>query len=127
VAPGYPIVGHNWLWLPTLAFAIPAAIGVWYLIKKEDIDLASGDSRLATQGAAVLTFVSLIFPVRFDREWITLGWAIEGLLLILLFRWIPNRRLRAAALSVAARYARFHVPLLRLAELHCPRPGSFRD
>jgi uncharacterized membrane protein len=87
-------------WLLPVAFAVPAAIGLWYLVKKEHIDLASGDSRLATQGAAVLAFVSLVFPVQFHREWITLGWAIEGLALILLFRWIPNRRLRVIALIV---------------------------
>ena len=102
--PGFVpgIVPDNWLWLPTLAFALPAAIGVWYLVKKENVDLVSGDSRLATQGAALLAFISLVFPVQFHREWITLGWAIEGLLLILLFRWIPNRRLRAVALIVLA-------------------------
>jgi uncharacterized membrane protein len=83
-----------------LAFALPAATGVLYLVKREHVDLASGDSRLASQGAAVLAFASLVFPVQFQREWITLGWAIEGLALILLFRWIPNRRLRAVALIV---------------------------
>ena len=88
------------LWLVPIAFALPAAAGVLYLVKKEQVDLASGDSRLATQGAAVLTFISLVFPVQFHREWITLGWAIEGLALILLFRWIPNRRLRAVSLIV---------------------------
>lgn len=96
------VVPDNLLWLPTLAFALPAAFGVWYLIKREHVDLASGDSRLATQGAAVLTFISFVFPVQFHREWITLGWAIEGLTLILLYRWIPNRRLRAVALIVLA-------------------------
>jgi len=102
--PGFVpgIVSDNWLWLPTLAFALPAAFGVWYLIKKEHVALSSGNPRLATQGAAVLAFVSLVFPVQFHREWITLGWAIEGLALILLFRWIPNRRLRAVALIVLA-------------------------
>jgi len=100
VAPGHLLVPHALLWLATLAFAIPAAIGVWYLLKKENVDLASGDARLASQGAAVLAFISLVFPVQFQREWITLGWAIEGLLLILLFRWLPNRRLRAASLIV---------------------------
>jgi uncharacterized membrane protein len=95
-------MSHSWLWLPTLAFALPAAIGIWYLTKREHLELVSGDSRLAAQGAAVLVFVSLVFPVQFHREWITLGWAIEGLLLILLFRWISNRRLRAVALIVLA-------------------------
>ena len=100
VASPAHLVPHEFFWLLPLAFALPAAFGVWYLLKKENVDLASGDSRLASQGAAVLAFISLVFPVQFDREWITLGWAIEGLLLILLFRWIPNRRLRAASLIV---------------------------
>src|SRR5262249_27444361 len=26
---------QGWLWMPTLAFALPAAVGVWYLLKKE--------------------------------------------------------------------------------------------
>jgi uncharacterized membrane protein len=83
-----------------IAFALPAAAGVAYLMKAKRVDLGSADARLATQGAAVLAFVSLIFPVQFQREWITLGWAIEGVALILLYRWIPNPRLRAVALIV---------------------------
>jgi len=102
MGPVNQLLSQNWLWLPTLAFALPGAFGVWYLVKKEDVDLASGDSRLATQGAAVLAFVSLVSPVQFHREWITLGWAIEGLALVLLFRVIPSRRLRAVALIVLA-------------------------
>jgi uncharacterized membrane protein len=124
--PLHQIVPTSLLWLPTLAFALPGAVGIWYLIRKEHVDLASGDSRLATQGAAVLAFVSLVFPVQFHREWITLGSAVEGLLLILLFRWIPNRRLRAVALivlcaafvrlafnpAVLSYHSRTHVPIL---------------
>jgi len=63
----------------------------------DDVSLASADARLATLGAALVFFISSIFPVQFDREWITLGWAIEGVGLLLLFRLIPNRRLRAFA------------------------------
>ena len=98
-SPAHLIV-HELFWLVPLAFALPGAVGVWYLVKRENVELASGDTRLATQGAAVLALISFVFPVQFHREWITLGWAIEGLLLILLFRWIPNRRLRAVALIV---------------------------
>ena len=65
-----------------------------YLIKKQGVDPASGDARLAWQGGAALLFVSLIFPLQFDREWITLGWALEGLALIWLFRKVPHRGLR---------------------------------
>jgi uncharacterized membrane protein len=83
-----------------LAFAIPAAAGVAYLINRKQLDLTSADTRLAIQGAAVLAFISLIFPVQFQREWITLGWAIEGVGLVFLYRLIPNPRLRAVALIV---------------------------
>lgn len=44
----------------------------------------------------------MVLPVQFDREWLTLGWAIEGLALILLFRKIPNRQLRIFALLLCA-------------------------
>jgi uncharacterized membrane protein len=103
-APNMPAIYSGLL---PLSFGVPAAIGVVYLVKRQHVDLASGDSRLASQGAAVLAFVSLVFPVQFEREWITLGWAIEGLALILLFRVIPNPRLRAVALIVlCAAFAR---------------------
>jgi uncharacterized membrane protein len=91
---------NDWKGLLPLAFAVPAAVGVVYLVKRQQVALVSADSRLATQGAAVLFFVSLIFPVQFGREWITLGWAVEGIALIALFHWIPNRGLRAVALVV---------------------------
>ena len=85
-------------------FIIPYAIGVWHLITRRGAAPASGDARIAWQGGAALLFVSLIFPVQFEREWITLGWAVEGLLLLVLFRYVPNAGLRlagAALLSIA--------------------------
>jgi uncharacterized membrane protein len=90
----------DWIGLLPIAFAIPAAIGVVYLVKRQQVSLASADSRLATQGAAVVFFLSSFFAVQFEREWITIGWALEGFGLLLLFRLIPNRRLRAVALIV---------------------------
>jgi uncharacterized membrane protein len=79
--------------LPAL-FVVPYAVGVVHLIRKRGVIPAAGDARLAWQGGAALLFVSLIFPIQFDREWITLGWAIEGFALLVLFRSIPNAGLR---------------------------------
>ena len=93
---------QNLVWTLPLLFTLPALAGVGYLMKREGVELSSGDSRLATQGAAVLGLVSLAFPVQFSREWITLGWAFEGVGLILLYRILPNRKLRAGALIVLA-------------------------
>lgn len=90
----------TWIGLLPLAFAIPATVGVVYLVKRQQVALASADARLATMGAAIIVFISLVFAVQFEREWITIGWALEGVGLLLLFRWIPNHRLRAVALIV---------------------------
>jgi uncharacterized membrane protein len=75
-------------------FVVPYAIAVLFLVRKRQADPATGDARLAWQGAAALFFITLIFPIQFDREWITLGWALEGLALVWLFRVVPNRGLR---------------------------------
>ncbi len=80
------------------AFIVPYAFGVFYLLKIRRIEPATGDAKLAWQGAAALLFVSLIFPIQFSCEWITLGWALEGLALIWLFRRVPHRGLRLVAL-----------------------------
>ena len=76
------------------AFVLPYAAGLFFLVQNKAADPAMGDARLAWQGAAALFFVTLIFPIQFDREWITLGWALEGLALLWLFRIVPNRGLR---------------------------------
>ncbi len=58
------------------AFVLPYAVGTLFLVKKRQVVPASGDARLAWQAGAALFFVSLIFPIQFEREWITLGWAL---------------------------------------------------
>jgi len=76
------------------AFVVPYAAAVVFLVRKRNASPASGDARLAWQGGTALFFITLIFPIQFDREWITLGWALEGLALLWLFRFVPNRGLR---------------------------------
>jgi uncharacterized membrane protein len=101
ISAAYPQLRNGLL---PAVFVAPYAFGVWHLIRKRGILPASGDARLAWQGGAALLFVSLIFPIQFEREWITLGWAVEGLALLVLFRFVPNGGLRvvgAALLGVA--------------------------
>ncbi|HEV2841152.1 MAG TPA: DUF2339 domain-containing protein [Chthoniobacterales bacterium] len=76
------------------AFILPYAIGTLFLVKRKQVVPASGDARLAWQAGAALFFVNLIFPIQFDREWITIGWALEGFALLWLFRVVPHRGLR---------------------------------
>ncbi len=98
---------NEWMGLLPALFVLPAAIGVWALLKMYRADPATGDVRLAWQGGALLLFVSLIFPLQFDREWITLGWALEGLALLWLFGRLPHRGLRiVAVVLLCAAFAR---------------------
>lgn len=61
-------------------------------------------SRLAYMGGVMLLFVSLVFPLQFDREWLTIGWALEGMALCWLYRRIAHDGLKiwGAALLVIA-------------------------
>jgi uncharacterized membrane protein len=54
----------------------------------------SRNSQLAGFGGATLFFITLIFPVQFEREWITIGWALEGAALLWLFHRVSHPGLR---------------------------------
>jgi hypothetical protein len=61
-------------------------------------------SRLAMVSAAALAFVTVAIPLQLEKQWITIGWALEAAALVWLFRRIPHRGLLAwaAALLVSA-------------------------
>lgn len=59
--------------------------------------------RLALVAGAALAFATAAIPLQLDRQWITIGWALEGTALAWLYRRIPHRGLLAwsAGLCVA--------------------------
>jgi uncharacterized membrane protein len=57
---------------------------------------------LAWFAAATTLFVTLIFPIQFQHQWLTIGWAMEGAALIWLYRSIPHRGLLMAGSSLLA-------------------------
>jgi uncharacterized membrane protein len=61
-------------------------------------------TQMAWFGGAALFFVTLIFPIQFKEQWITIGWALEGAALLWLFHRVPHPglRLAGAGLLVAA-------------------------
>ena len=80
---------------------------------------AQGHALLAWFGAATLFFVTLIFPIQFERQWITLGWALEGAAVLWLFQRVPHPGLRLAGrLGLLAR-----VPVVRLRAVCNPVPA----
>ena len=54
-------------------------------------------------GGVALFFITLIFPIQFDRQWITIGWALEGAALLWLFHRVPHPGLRLAGVGSAGR------------------------
>jgi uncharacterized membrane protein len=59
--------------------------------------------RLALVAGAALAFITAAIPLQLDKQWITIGWALEGAALVWLFTRIPHKGLMAwaAALLVA--------------------------
>ncbi|MGE3310639.1 MAG: DUF2339 domain-containing protein [Limisphaerales bacterium] len=89
-------------WVP-LAFAIPVGV---MLAKEVRRGLGEGDDsgdrldRLAWLAGVLLFLVTVAIPIQFDRQWLTLGFALEGAALIGLFRRIPHPGLRRVGLGL---------------------------
>ncbi|MEI6676145.1 MAG: DUF2339 domain-containing protein, partial [Verrucomicrobiota bacterium] len=49
-----------------------------------------------------LFFITLIFPIQFDRQWLTVSWALEGACLLWLFRRVPHPGLQLTGLGLLA-------------------------
>lgn len=64
---------------------------------------------LALFAGSTLFFVTLIFPIQFERQWLTISWALEGVALLWLFRRIPHEGLRVVGTGLLV------VAFLRLA------------
>src|SRR5216110_2868015 len=60
------------------AFAMPALLGLFVLLKRTPLTSQARNAQLALFGGAALFFITLILPIQFDRQWITVGWALEG-------------------------------------------------
>jgi uncharacterized membrane protein len=67
-------------------------------------------SRLALTAAAALAFITIAIPLQLEKQWITIGWALEGAALIWLYRRIPHRGLLAwSGALLAAAFVRLAV------------------
>jgi uncharacterized membrane protein len=52
-------------------------------------------NQLAWFGGVTLLFITLVFPLQFDRQWLTAGWALEGAALLWLYQRVPHEGVRA--------------------------------
>jgi Predicted membrane protein len=69
-------------------------LGLLVVLKRTSLTSSARDAQLALFGGAALFFITLIFPIQFDRQWITVGWALEGAALCWLFHRVPHPGLR---------------------------------
>lgn len=76
------------------AFAVPALLSLMVVLKTIPAENKSRMAQLAWFGGVALFFITTIFPVQFDHQWITIGWAMEGAALLWLFRRVPHPGLR---------------------------------
>jgi hypothetical protein len=58
--------------------------------------------RLAVVAGAALAFITVAIPLQLDRQWITIGWALEGAALAWLYGRIPHRGLLYAGVALLA-------------------------
>jgi uncharacterized membrane protein len=101
IRTAYP---NGMLGLVPALFAVPSLLGLMVLSKSTPPESPTLNAQLALFGGAALFFITLIFPIQFDRQWITLGWALEGAALYWLFHRVPHPGLRlvGTALLVVA-------------------------
>lgn len=91
---------NGMLGLVPAVFAIPSLIGLVVLLKRTPVQSPARNAQLALFGGAALFFITLIFPIQFDRQWITLGWALEGAALCWLFHRVPHPGLRLVGIGL---------------------------
>jgi uncharacterized membrane protein len=65
---------------------------------RDDRDLA----RLAIVAGSALAFATVAIPLQLEKQWITIGWALEGAALAWLYRRIPHRGLLYSAMALLA-------------------------
>jgi len=82
------------------AFALPALAAVVLVSRTWPSDSRRQVPLLAWFGGVALFFVTLIFPIQFDKQWITVAWALEGAALCWLFRRVPHPGLRGTGVAL---------------------------
>jgi uncharacterized membrane protein len=81
-------------------FVLPSLAGLILAMNQIRADHAKRNTVLACFGGVTLLFITLIFPIQFDREWLTLAWALEGVALLGLYYRIPHPGLRVVAMAL---------------------------
>jgi uncharacterized membrane protein len=93
---------NEYMGLLPAAFAIPSLAALVFLVRRIPAESPQRLSLLAWFGGVALFFITLVFPVQFERQWITIGWALEGAAVLWLFHRVPHPGLRATGCGLLA-------------------------
>jgi len=90
----YPLLrDHFAVWplgIVPAAFAVAYGLATLAAASRMARDNPARRGALAWMGGAMLLFITLVFPIQFEHESLTLGWAFEGAALIWWFRRVPH-------------------------------------
>ena len=86
---------NDFLGLVPAAFAAAPLGSLVILLRTESAENPQRLNQLAWFGGVALFFITLIFPIQFERQWLTVAWALEGAALLWLFHRVPHPGLRA--------------------------------
>lgn len=81
-------------------FAIFSLLAVVRLVRTISPESGNRNTLLALFGGVTLFFITVVFPVQFEKEWITVGWALEGAALLWLYHRIPHVGLRYVGIAL---------------------------
>lgn len=84
VSSAYP---NSMMGLLPVAFGIPSLGSLILRVRELPADSPARNGQLAWFGGVTLFFITLIFPVQFEHEWIVIGWSLEGAALL----WLHHR------------------------------------
>jgi hypothetical protein len=93
---------NDMMGLVPAAFAVPSLIALVMVIRAFPAMDEVNRSRMAWFGGVALLFITLVFPIQFDRQWLTVSWAMEGALLLWLFHRVPHPGLQLTGLALLA-------------------------
>lgn len=82
------------------AFALPALAAVAFLARTLPAESPRRITLLAWFGGVTLLFITLVFPIQYEKEWITVAWALEGAALCWLFQRVPHPGLRYTGVAL---------------------------
>lgn len=97
VSAAYP---NAFMGLLPAAFAVPSFAALALRLRSVAQDDPSRNAQLAWFGGVTLFFITLIFPIQFERQWILIGWALEGMALLWLLHRVPHDGLKVVGVGL---------------------------